>query len=218
MDKRTRTLLLASVALIAVVGLGLIVLLWQTPGTVRITVTALPDDSTITLDGKSIKSGRQDLPKGTHTFKANRQYFDEVTKVVDTNDLKNGQTVYLLPGVSSKEAIQWLNDHPDVQKQREAAAGAVVSQDQATTLQKYPYIGQFPYEAIDFRVDYGYTNKGLLALTVTLQPYSDPQNAPDDYQQQLKDYKAEALDYLKSIKVDFNTVTLTWLPQDPDKK
>lgn len=217
MDKRNRTLLFAALATIAVVGIGLLVVMWQPPGTVRVTIKAIPDDSAITLDGKSIQAGRQDLSKGNHTFKVSRQYFDDTTKTVNTDNLQNGQTLYLLPDATSKEALQWLKDHPDVQAQREAAGGAVTNQTQTNDTKNYPYINQLPYEAIDFKVDYGYKNDGQINLVVTLQPYSDPQQDPADYQQQLKDYKTEALNYLKSINVDINTTPITWLPQDPSK-
>ncbi len=215
-----RTVIIAGSAFAAVILLILLAAFLLSPkqkaGTTAVTIAAVPQDSTITLDGQTIKAGQQYLTNGKHTLKANRHYFDEVSRTIDTSDLDKNQTIYLLPIPSSADAIKWLQQHPDVQQQREAAGAATATQRQKLYADKYPIINSLPHEAIDFKADYGFGTSSNLVLTVTLHPYSDPQTNPTDYNQQLKDYKAEALQFLQTNHFDPNTTSVTWLPKDPD--
>lgn len=216
MDKKTM-IILAAIVGGALLVILLIALFWQPPGTTRVTLTALPEDSTVTLDGKTVSQGRHDLPKGEHTITASRELFDDVTIQVHTDNLENGQIIYLLPLANSPEALQWLRDHPEVQAKREAAGGATSDQNNQRSIANNPIINKLPYEAINFKVDYKSEKNNSLALVITLFPYSDAVTEPTQYKEQLMDYKAEATAFLKENNVDTTKMPITWLPEDPEK-
>ncbi|HSX36487.1 MAG TPA: hypothetical protein VLH84_06160 [Patescibacteria group bacterium] len=177
---------------------------------VQVQVQALPADSAITLDGKPIKAGHVQLSPGTHVFEATRQYFDPVTKTVDTKGLNKSRVIYLMPIPNSSAAMNYLLNHPAVQQQREAAAGADAAQTSQNLTATYPIIGYLPYQTTDFKVDYSLDSKNTLSLLVTVYPIADPTTDRTDYTQQYNGYKAEALQFIQSNKVNITTTQITY--------
>jgi hypothetical protein len=173
-----------------------------------VNVVALPKDSKIELDGRPIKAGRVKLAPGKHVFKASRQYFDAVQKSIDTNALDTKKTVYLLPKPSSQEAIKWLNDHPEVQQEREAAGGEEAIIQQQSLLSQYPFIAKLPYETLDYKIDYSVNEAGKISFIVTLYPFADP--ASPEYGPQVDKEKQAAKNYLSSYGVDTEKVPISY--------
>lgn len=138
-------------------------------GKTKVVIVALPHDSSLTLDGVKLAEGSLYLKPGSHTLTAERQYFDKFSRKVDTQNLKAGQTIYLMPLPVSKEALTWLKDHPGVQAEREAAGGAEDQEIQSTLGANYPIIKSLPYTDIrgPFTINYGTIPNGTYELTVT---------------------------------------------------
>ncbi len=113
-------------------------------GLVKITVQTIPNDSLLSLDGKTVNAGAIYLKPGTHTLKAARQYFDTVTEQVNTKNTSPSEVIYLLPIPSSPSAIGWLDQHPDIQLQREAQGGLASEILQNQINKQVPFIKQLP--------------------------------------------------------------------------
>lgn len=182
-------------------------------GQTKIKLIAVPHDASVTIDGVPSKEGIIYLKQGSHTLTAKRQYFEDTSKTVNTQDLKNGQIIYLLPPAVSAEALSYLKAHPDIQREREAGGGAEDQEIQSQVTKKYPFISQLPYSNSHFRVDYalGPNNKDI-SLTITIYAII---NGPRDYpryQQQLQQFKGEALEYLRSINIDPSSYKITYTP------
>lgn len=185
-------------------------------GETMVKIIVVPEDSKITVDGAQSKSGTVYLKPGKHEIKASRQYFTDVTKNVDTKDLKSGQEIYLLPGIDSPEAIKWLNDHPEVQEMREAVGGAQAAANSETIAEKYPFITNLPYRTLDFQVDYSITGEKYdISFQVTLNPVAVIPGTPE-YKQQVVEYKQLALEYLESQGVDTKKAKISFDP-DPER-
>ena len=114
-------------------GLAVIVCLaiaWQSVvyfehrGKVSVTVEVLPSDSSLRVDNVKTQSGKIYLVPGSHSLVASRGYFDDDTKILNTSDIHKGDIVYMLPAANSAQAKEYLRQHPDIQKLREAAGGA----------------------------------------------------------------------------------------------
>jgi len=173
-------------------------------------VEALPSDSTITMDGQTIKAGRTKLTPGTHTFVATRKYFDKISKTIATKNLNTKQTIYLLPLPNSPESLKYLADHPDVQKERESASSDAAAQTQQQISTQYPYTGGLPYQTTDFLVDYSYDANGKITLLVTIYPITKQTTNADAYNSQVAQFKQEAQDYLKSQHVNLASTTINY--------
>jgi hypothetical protein len=202
-----------------VILLGLfifVVIAWQVAllvsrqGLVRLEVVAVPSDSTITLDGNSIQAGSIYVSQGKHLLKASRVYFSPATVSVNTVDLGDTNTVYLLPDPSSPAAISWLEEHPEEQLQREAYGGVQENKTQQVLTKASPIIKKLPAYNFRYRIDYSIASNNHLAFKITLYPSGSKDSA--EYKQQLQTYRDEALSYLKSNGVDPAKQSISYSP------
>jgi hypothetical protein len=205
--------------LITILGIALVVLLvlvlfvipfFQHQGKVALTVTVLPKDSTFLVDNKKTRAGKVYVAPGKHTLKATRPDFADVSKSIDTAKINTKDTIYLMPKPNSENAFTYLETHPEVQQQREAAESVEV-QRQQQQLSKYPIISQLPYTAAGFEYVINYDaetdSNGDIKVTFNVKITSD-------------DAKAEALQWFKDHGTDPSKLNITFegvqLPDDPN--
>lgn len=205
----------------ALLALGIIFLLfvgfqsyqsWRHRGLIGVKVVVLPTDSTLMIDSKTTRPGKIYLTKGDHTLVAYRMDFENDKKSISTNDISKDETIYMLPAARSVAAKQWLLQHPDIQRQREAAGGAEAERARALLVSKYPIINKLPYENFHFKIDYSVDSNSKLSFTITLYAIINRPSQYDEYKQQLQQYKTEALQYLSSNGVDPARFTIKYIP------
>src|SRR5437763_1741276 len=92
--------ILAAVVVVIVLVLFLVPAV-QHKGKVHLKVAVVPSDSAFSLDGKKTGAGNVYVLPGKHTLKATRQYFDPITKDIDTAKLDPKETIYLMPKPNS---------------------------------------------------------------------------------------------------------------------
>ncbi len=177
-----------------------------------------PKDATVLLDGQPLKvqDGKFTVKNGTHTLTGTRKYFTKATKQISTDNDLPSTTIFLILGADSPEAKKYLDENPDEQNIREGASDTEATKINDKLHKDYPYITQLPYETTDFTVDY-HTNGSnhtniTVSIDVTLNPTSTPET-PDYYKQELADYKAEAISYMKSIGINTDKTDIKY---DPD--
>lgn len=182
-------------------------------GKFKLEITAAPHDSVLTMDGQPLNEGVIYIAKGTHKFTADREYFGRLEKTVNTAELDNGQKLFLMPLANSDEAISWLRQNPDVQQEREAAAGAEQEQSAARLLKRYPILAKLPQENLHYKIDYSISGEQKVKLLITTYGII---NGPADYQNylsQTKAYRIEALDFLNQNGVSPNTFGIEYTPK-----
>ena len=193
-------------------------LAWQTVvyfqhrGKIGVDVVVLPSDSSLRLDGKSAKPGKIYLTPGNHTFVASRVYFDNDVENINTADITKGETIYMLPAANSSAAKIYLQQHPDIQQEREAAGGAESERIRELLLKKYPIISKLPQENLHYKIDYSVDTNQKFSLKITTYGII---NGPSDYTtyvEQTKAYKQEALDFLKQNGVTPNSYPIAYVP------
>jgi hypothetical protein len=185
-------------------------------GETAIEIAVAPSDSMITVDNQPSKPGKVYLKPGKHTIKASRQYFTDVSKVVDTKSLKPDQTIYLLPGADSPEAIKWLNDHPEELARRESIGSAQTAANAEVVEKKYPFIKDLPHRTLDYKIDYSLSGEDYkISFQITFYPVAVTPGT-SEYKQQLLQYQQAALKYLKDQGIDTKTANISYSP-DPNK-
>jgi hypothetical protein len=210
---RLGRLLLVILFLIILVAGWQTILYLQHRGKVPVNIVVLPDDSDLKIDGAKAKPGKIYLTPGTHHLEARRNDFDPASKTIDTHDIPPGDTVYLLPGANSQPAKDYLLQHPDIQRLREAVGGIEAEKARAALLKKYPVIGDLPHETLHFKIDYSLDSNQALSFTITTYAII---NGPSDYASylsQTKDYRQEALNYLKDKGVDTTKYDISYTPR-----
>lgn len=155
LEENRRTWLVAAVALaVLVVALGGYLLFRGGPQS-KVTVRSIPDDLTLTLDGRPISpNGEVMVREGKHTLIAERDGFETDTRVIRVKDgdplvLK----VYLY--ANGPAGYQWKKDHPDQALEAEAEAGRQHDEGADRVRERYAIIEELPYIGPGFKVDYG---------------------------------------------------------------
>ncbi len=181
-------------------------------GKIKINLVALPEDSQIQVDGKIKKAGANYLTPGEHKLSATREYFDEYIDKINTNNLKAGDTIYLLPVASSAQAKKWLSDNPEVQAQRVAAGGVQSAQHQDLLTKKYPFLKSLPHENSDYRIDYVLSPEDNLGFTINMFGTISGPNDYQRYKSHILASKQEAIKWLESQGVDISKYIVTYTP------
>lgn len=140
----------------------------------KVDIQVIPDDASVTLDGKGIKSGDKYIEPGTHEFTAAKSGF-ETTRLSITVKAKDKRDVILLPAPVSAEAKKWLSDHPGIQRQREALEAKNILYIQQAIKANYPIINDLPLDTLHYQIDYGQSKKypddpTKIALFITASP------------------------------------------------
>jgi hypothetical protein len=211
-SRKFKTIRYFMVALVVVFLVWQLFVYFQHRGQTGVVITAIPDDSSLTIDGSPARFGRVYLAQGSHKLVASRTYFDDDVKTVDTADITKNQTIYMLPAANSAAAKAYLLQNPDIQKKREAAGGVESERVQAVLLKKYPILSKLPHETLDYKIDYSLGSNQNLSLNITTYGII---NGPADYTQyvqQTKAYRQEALDFLKQNGISPDTYPLSYTP------
>ncbi len=75
-----------------------------------------------------------------------------------------------------------------------------------------PIVQYLPHETIDYKIDYTVNTDNSLTLNVTLYAILNRPDQESSYQAQLKQFKSEALNYIKSIGFDPAKYKITYTP------
>ncbi len=211
-SKKSRVILAIFTGLVILLVAWQISLFYQHRGLTRVNILVLPTDSKLMVDGQVKKPGTYYLTPGSHNLVASRQYFDNDVKDINTTNISPGDVIYMLPRVNSAEAKKWLLEHPEVQKQREAAGGAEAERTREILIKKYPVINKLPQENLHYKVDYSISADNKLEFTITLYAIINKPSQFEEYQKQLRDYKNEALKYLKDNGINTEGAKITFVP------
>jgi hypothetical protein len=89
--------------------------------------------------------------------------------------------------------------------------------DSSNSLEKtYPILQNIPHGTSHYQIDYAIDNEGKLTLKITLYAVLNNANQLGRYQDQLKAYKIEALDYIRQYE-DPSKLKITYDPAEAEK-
>ena len=198
--------------------MALAILAWQVTvyighrDKVEVKILVLPNDSSLTIDGQATKPGKKYLTKGDHRLVAARQDFDNDVKTISTSDITKNEIIYMLPAANSAAAKQYLLQHPEIQKQREAAGGIEAARVQTLLLKQYPIISKLPQETLHYKIDYSLDPNQKLSLVITTFAVINRPSQYSQYATNTQAYRQEALGFLKQNGVSANTYPISYKP------
>jgi hypothetical protein len=153
MDENRRLWLLSgTVVVIVVVVLGGYLAFRGSPQH-NLTVKSIPNDLTLTLDGKAIAAnGSLQVKQGRHTLTGERRGFQTYTETVDVDGDTDVKMYLFSNGDVGRE---WEKDHPDQVLETEAESGRRYQELTDRLTQNYPILQELPYVGPGFTVNYG---------------------------------------------------------------
>lgn len=154
-EESRRLWLLSGVAVVvALVLLGGFLMFRGGPQS-KVTVRSVPNDLTLTLDGRQIAaSGEVMVKEGTHTLVGEREGFESHTQTIE---VANGDPLEVKMYLYSNSALgrDWEKKHQDQTLEAEGDAGRRYDEMNRRITAKYPILRELPYIGPGFKVDYG---------------------------------------------------------------
>ncbi|TDO54640.1 PEGA domain-containing protein [Kribbella sp. VKM Ac-2527] len=154
MEENRRVWLLGAVVIGVVVVLLGGYLVFRGGAESKLTVKSIPNDLTLTLDGKPIKAnGDVKVRAGEHTLTATRDGFQSYTETVTA---KGGDPLFVKMYLFSNDPAgrAWEQDNPDQALEAEAEAGRRYDEIQKRLRSKYPILLELPYIGPGFKATY----------------------------------------------------------------
>jgi hypothetical protein len=184
-------------------------------GKAELDIVVAPSEATFTIDGQKASSGKNYVTPGEHTLTVSLAPFEDVTKKVNTKDLKAGEQIFMYPKIdaSTEAARKWFQDHPKAGDELNALGAKENAVVTARINKDLPLVKDLPHESSTFIIGYSLNEDNTeISYQVTLLPYLLT-NRPG-YKEQLLEYKAQAETWLKNRGVDIATAKITYTP-DP---
>ncbi len=153
MEENRRFWLLGAVVIGVVVVLLGGYLVFRGGAESELTVKSIPNDLTLTLDGKPIAAnGDVKVKAGEHTLTATRDGFQSYTETVTAKGDHLFVKMYLFSNDPAGRA--WEKDNPDQALEAEAEAGRRYDEIQERLRTKYPILLELPYIGPGFKATY----------------------------------------------------------------
>jgi hypothetical protein len=175
LEENRRPVLIGVTALvIAVVLIGGYLLFRGSPES-KLTVTSIPNDLTLTLDGKQIAAnGEVKVKAGTHTLTAERKGFQSYTQSVTASD-GDPLSVKMYLYANGPEGREWAEKHPEETLEAEAEAGRRYDEINERLREKYPIMAALPYLGPGFKATYEASKsdpKNPEAISIVIATYT----------------------------------------------
>ena len=153
------------VLFIVLTGWGIVTYITRT-GKVGVTISAVPNDATITINGKNKGNGTHWLEAGTYTITAKKEGFKTRTKQVDATPDKKQNAVALSLTPESEVAKKWADANPNAYKANEAYGAIEARMNGDYFRVKHPVTGVLPYNDPYYQI--GYTSKDNRDIIITI--------------------------------------------------
>lgn len=152
---KERRLFIIGGFIIVLILLYFIILHLSRLGETKVSIVAIPENSTVEINGKNFDQGNVFLKPGEYTFTAKLKGYedDSLTKKVENQSIE----VSLTPTPASEEAEDFLIENPHIQAERERIGGARAAEAGALRHKQAPVIELLPVTDIagPFSIDYG---------------------------------------------------------------
>ncbi|MET9313564.1 S-layer protein [Kribbella sp. NPDC003505] len=200
LEENRRPFMIGVVALaVVLIVIGGVVLFRGGGSKTTLSVTSIPNDLTLTLDGHQIPAnGEVKIKEGEHTLVGSRRGFQSYTEKFTSGSDPLTYKMYLY--ANSAEGREWTKNNPEQERELEAEAGRKYDQIQQRLKEKYPILGQLPYIGPGFQATY-------------TKSKSDPNN-PEAISIVIETWtpeaKTKALQWIKGYGWDPNTLDIIW--------
>lgn len=126
----------------------------QNMGKTTVNITKLPSDTTITLNGEKIRSGRLHLEPGSYTLRGEREGYSSYERKLDiTKDQKDIKAFFVLDPVS-EEAQDEVRKNTRAYLELESEAGKYYEARSESTSSNFPIIENLPYRSPLYSIEY----------------------------------------------------------------
>ena len=135
-------------------------------GKIAITVTAVPGDTKITLNGsQKIGTGVVYLTPGTYSVLGQKDGFEDFKEDIKFDDTRARLVVTLIP--SSDEAKKWAKDNQSQYLELEKKGGAIAAKNGEEFKKANPIVNNLPYENPYYTIGYQSSDNKTITVIIT---------------------------------------------------
>lgn len=142
---------LAVILIVAAIGYGIYTAIDKS-GKIPVTITAVPSDTKVTLNGKEVTPGNSNLKPGTYTIKGTKEGFSEYTHTQHID--QENASIYVLLRPASQQATQWATDNQSLYLEAEGKAGREANERGEAFRDKNPIVNVLPYSNLLYTIGY----------------------------------------------------------------
>jgi hypothetical protein len=144
-------LLIAAVLLYQIFGLA------SRSGENRVTIEVIPGDAKVEINDTEASAGDNYLSPGKYVIKASSPGFKSDEQTIEVKKSDPPVEVGLIPEPVSAEARKYIEENPDIQRNRERIGGTNARRQGEETENRNPIIAQLPRIDIigPYTIDYG---------------------------------------------------------------
>ncbi len=196
-QQHKRTIIICAVVLFSVSIIWGTVTYISRIGKIGVTISAVPRDATVTIDGKSVGSGTQWIVPGTYTVAATKDGFKSRSKKVIITDNKTQNVVALSLSPQSDAAKNWADRHDSDYKANEAYGAIEARTNGDYFKQQNPITNVLPYTDPYYEIAYtsDHTNVTITISTpspryryIAIQKFRELGFNPSDFKIQFVDF------------------------------
>ncbi|MFF0265818.1 S-layer protein [Kribbella sp. NPDC004536] len=199
LDENRGLLRFGAVVLVMVLVVVGGVLLFRGGSDTKLTVTSIPSDLTLRLDGHEIPAnGQVKVKSGRHTLEGSRRGFQSYTQTVDISGKGLDYRMYLY--ANSAEGREWAQKNPKQELELEREAGKHYDEMVARLRAKYPVMAYLPYVGDGFEATQAPSKsdpKNPEAISLAIEVYG-PQG------------RTKALEWIHAYGWDLATLDIIW--------
>ena len=189
----------AAAVVVALVAIGVYLLFRGDPES-KLTVTSIPNDLTLTLDGQQVAAnGDVKVKPGTHTLTAKREGFQTYSQSVTASG-GDPLSVKMYLYANGPAGRAWGQEHPEQLQKTEGEAGRRFDEINDRLREKYPIMAVLPYLGPGFKVTYDNSKSDPTnpeAISIVISTYT-----PDG--------KTKALQWIQGNGWDPATLDIIW--------
>lgn len=162
-----RHIVVLATVLFAVIVVWSVLIFVTRNGKVAVVISAVPSDSSITLDGTRYSNGTSYIQPGTYEIVVQKTGFETVKTQTTVTDAKeqNVIAVSLLP--KSAQALKWADDHQLEYSKNETYGSIQANSDGKFFTSQNPITTKLPFKDPYFTI--GYVSEGNNTIKLTIQ-------------------------------------------------
>lgn len=150
-NKLKMVIFVAIVVILGVVGYAVVTTLNQR-GKVPVTISVVPEDAQVTVNGIQMKAGETYLKPGGYEIKATKEGFADFNLSKNIDSVDNTIVVSMTP--ESKEAQEWVAENQDKYQENEAIGGEEAQETGEEFSTKNPIVKLLPHESLLYTIGY----------------------------------------------------------------
>lgn len=167
LQRNKRRIIIGSVLFISILMIWSAIVITGRIGKTATTISVVPSDATITLNGKRVGNGNQWITAGTYELSITKDGFSPDKRSVKISEEKEQNVIVSSLVAKSDEAKKWAEDNQKKYQDNEKYGAIAARVEGAYFAEKNPITTKLPFTDPYYTISYTPTKNGDVDLVIT---------------------------------------------------